>query len=108
MQPPRPENGAAGAARRFEFGRALQRATTEQPKTEQGKTEQGKTDQSKTDQPGALPSQGEGVAAAAPPVTAEAPREPPAKLPEAARPADPLDALEEEMAKLLGRPPGQS
>ena len=25
----------------------------------------------------------------------------------AAKPADPLDALEEEMAKLLGRPPGQ-
>ena len=103
VQPPRPENGAAGAARRFEFGRALQRATTEQPKTDQGKTDQGKTDQ-----PGALPSQGEEIEAAAPPVTAEAPREPPAKLPEAARPADPLDALEEEMAKLLGRPPGQS
>jgi len=103
VQPPRPENGAAGAARRFEFGRALQRATTEQPKTDQGKTDQGKADQ-----PGALPSRGEEVAAAAPPVTAEAPREPPAKLPEAARPADPLDALEEEMAKLLGRPPGQS
>ena len=48
------------------------------------------------------------AAAAAPPVTAEPSREPPAKLPVAENPADPLDALEEEMAKLLGRPPGQS
>jgi len=103
VQPPRPDNGAAGA-RRFEFGRALQRATTEQAKTEQAKTEQAKTDQPTA----SSASQGEEVAAAAPPVTAEPPREPPAKLPEAIRPADPLDALEEEMAKLLGRPPGQS
>jgi hypothetical protein len=33
-----------------------------------------------------------------------APRENPV---EASKPMDPLDALEEEMAKLLGRPPGK-
>jgi hypothetical protein len=94
VQPPQPDNGAAGAARRFEFGRALQRATSEQAKTDQPTP--------------AVASQGEEAKAAAPPVTAEPSREPPAKLPVAEKLADPLDALEEEMAKLLGRPPGQS
>jgi hypothetical protein len=35
-------------------------------------------------------------------------RNAPTPAPESAKTADPLDALEEEMAKLLGRPPGQS
>ena len=95
VQPPRPEIGAAGAARRFEFGRALQRATSEQ---------------SKTDQPTDAAPKPEEADAPARPATAvaEPPRVPPAKSPVVERPADPLDALEEEMAKLLGRPPGQS
>ena len=94
VQPPRPDNGPAGAARRFEFGRALQRASSEQAKTDQPTP--------------ATASQAQEVEAAAPPVTAESSREPPAKLLVADKSADPLDALEEEMAKLLGRPPGQS
>ena len=95
VQPPRPDNAAAGAARRFEFGRALQRATSEQAKTDQT--------------PAATPPVEEAPAAGqTTPVVAEPSPESPAKVSDAYKPADPLDALEEEMAKLLGRPPGQS
>jgi hypothetical protein len=89
VQSPRTDAGAAGAARRFEFGRPGQRTAAEQVKT---------------DQAAAPTSPGEEPAAAPPAPVAETP----AKVLEAAKPADPLDALEEEMAKLLGRPPGQS
>ena len=95
MQPPRAD---AGAARRFEFGLPGQRTTAEQ---------------AKTDQTAASTSPAEEQVAARPaPAAGEPAAETPTKVAEAAKPADkpadPLDALEEEMAKLLGRPPGQS
>ena len=99
VQPPRQDNGAAGAARRFEFGRPPQRPASETAKPD----EQGEAKSGEEGAQGAI-----GSPSVAGSVVPEPPKEAPAKLPDAGKAADPLDALEEEMAKLLGRPPGQS
>ena len=98
VQPPRQDNGASGAARRFEFGRTPPRPASEPSKPDE--------------QDAAKPAGEDAQSAGSPPAPGSAVPEPskegPAKLPDAGKAADPLDALEEEMAKLLGRPPGQS
>ena len=105
MSPPAPGSaeGEAGAPRRFEFGRTLSRANLEVPKPATPPV---------SDAPEVKPVESELDKIETKLESSDAPQiAPPTPEPEQ-KPAgeqpkqgDPLDALEEEMAKLLGRPP---
>jgi hypothetical protein len=109
MSPPSPiapgAEGEAPTPRRFEFGRTLSRANLEAPKPAAPLSEphaEPKADtESEIDKIETKLESSDAPQMPAP----SAPQSEQHPAAEQAKQGDPLDALEEEMAKLLGRPP---